>query len=348
LNHGPGILSKRFQYRNSPICFLSFVKESLSYSFKKEQCSVIFITIVNLLTIKPPFMKKAQLLIACFLCSAGFLFGQDRIYRQNGKVIEAKIIEVGSGEVKYKEFNNLNGPIYVLESDRIKKIVYENGKEEKFVDNLKDPERYAGQRKNAIKINFFSPLYGYTEIGFERSTGVGKAFEVSVGFIGLGKSESLDWYYNQLSSTKRDQSGAFISGGYKFGKLPNFVLFGKTKMSHIMQGTYAKPILYIGHYSENLIEDKGNGNYEVGNQQVTFGALQIELGKQWVFADKVVMDLYWGLGYGVDNKKDSYQDIYSGYTYYDNTSAFNYANARAGTSPGLSVTFGLKLGMLIK
>lgn len=72
--------------------------------------------------------------------------------------MEAKIIEVGSGEIKYREFNNPNGPIYVLESDRIKKIVYENGTEEKFIDNLKDPERYTGQLKNAIKINFFLSL----------------------------------------------------------------------------------------------------------------------------------------------------------------------------------------------
>ena len=293
-------------------------------------------------------MKKTQLLIACFLCSAGFLFGQDRIYRQNGKIIEAKVIEVGSGEVKYKEFNNLNGPIYVLESDRIIKIVYENGKQEKFIDNLKDPERYAGQRKNAVKINFFSPLYGFTEIGFERSTGVGKGYELSIGFIGLGKSETLTWNYNQLGTVKRNQAGAFISGGYKFGKLPNFVVFGKTKMSHVMQGTYAKPILYVGHYKENLLEDKGNGNYVVGNQQVTFGALQIELGKQWVFSDKVLLDIYFGLGYGIDNKKDSFQDSYTGYNYYENTSAFNYANARLGESPGLSTTFGVKLGWLIK
>ena len=66
-------------------------------------------------------MKKIKLFIICLLCSFTLLFAQDKIYRQNGKIIEAKIIEVGSGEIKYKEFSNLNGPIYVLESDRIKK-----------------------------------------------------------------------------------------------------------------------------------------------------------------------------------------------------------------------------------
>ena len=114
-----------------------------------------------------------------------------------------------------------------------------------------------------------------------------------------------------------------------------------------MQGTYVKPILYFGHYKENLIEDKGNSTYEVGTQQVTFGALQIEFGKQWVFNDKVVLDYYFGLGYGIDDKKDDYLSYNSGY-YYENSTAFNYANARLGQSPSLSVSFGVKLGMLLK
>lgn len=293
-------------------------------------------------------MKKFQLLLVLLFCSTVCLVAQDKIYRQNGKIVEAKIIEVGSAEIKYRVFNDPNGPIYVLETDRIKKIVYENGKEERFEDNLKDPERYAGQLKKAIKLNFFSPLYGYTEIGFEKSTGAGKGFEVSVGFIGLGKSETMDWYSGTNMAVKRKQAGAFISGGYKFGKLPSFVLFGKTKMSHIMQGTYAKPILYAGHYSENQVQYKGNTTYEVAKQQVTFGALQIEIGKQWVFNDKVLLDIYYGFGYGVDNKEDSFKDFTIGYDNYANTSAFNYANARLGKSPGLSASFGLKLGLLLK
>lgn len=292
-------------------------------------------------------MSKIILLTAFIFCFVS-LSAQDKIYRQNGKIVEAKIIEVSSSEVKYKEFNNPDGPIYILESDRIKKIVYQNGKEERFADNLRDPERYEGQLKKAVKVNFFSPLYGYTEIGFEKSTGVGKGFEVSVGFIGLGKSERIDWYYSQVGTAKKGQAGAFISGGYKFGKMPSFILFGKTRMSHIMQGTYIKPVLYLGHYKENQVVEKGNNTYEIGKQNVTFGALQIEIGKQWVFGDKVVLDFYYGLGYGIDNKEDVYRAFNPGYNYYDDATAFNYANARAGKSPGLSLSFGLKLGMLLK
>jgi len=276
-------------------------------------------------------------------------YSQDKIYRNNGKIIEAKILEIGSNEIRYKEFQNLDGPVYIVETDRIKKVVFANGTVQKFQDNYKDPERYAGQLNKAVKLNFLSPLYGYTEFGFEKSTGVGKGYELSLGFIGLGKSEIIEYNFNNtspLQTVKRHQAGVFISGGYKFGKLPDFILFGRTRMTHLMQGTYAKPILYFGHYTENQIVDKGNSIEGVEKQHVTFGALQIEIGHQWVFGDKFLLDLYEGIGYGVDNKKDTYSYYYS--DPFADASAFNYANARLGKSPGLSYTFGIKCGLLIK
>jgi hypothetical protein len=289
------------------------------------------------------FMKKYLLLFTMAIISCLVVASQDRIYRMNGKVIEVKVIEIGSGEVKYREYNNQEGPIYVLETDRIKKIVFEDGKEQKFEDNLKDPERYAGQRKKAMKLNFLSVLYGYSEIGFEKNIGYGKSFEVSLGMIGAGKSGMLDYYNSQVGEVKRNPLGFFISGGYKFGKLPDFILFGKSKASHLMQGTYVKPILYIGNYRENVIVYKASNIFEVGKQNITFGALQIELGKQWVLGDKFLLDIYEGFGYGFDNKKQAADLLFE-----ENSTAFNYVNARLGKSPGLSYTFGIKLGWLIK
>lgn len=294
-------------------------------------------------------MKKTLLLIILFTCSAQLIKAQDKIYRKNGKIIEAKILEIGSAEIKYKEFNKPDGPVYVLETDRIKKIVFEDGKVQTFRDNYKDEETYEDQAKKAVKINFFSPLYGYTEFGYEKSIGVGKSFELSLGIIGLGKSEQLTWYNSQLQNVKRKQGGVFVSGGYKFGKLPDFILFGRSRLTHLMQGTYVKPILYLGHYSENVLVEKTGNVFDVGKQNVTFGALQIEVGRQWVLGDKLVLDLYEGLGYGVDNKKDTYQYLYNNsINAFENTAAFNYANTRVGKSPSLSFTFGIKLGLLIR
>jgi hypothetical protein len=288
-------------------------------------------------------MLKTVLLVALLVCTASLCWSQDKIYRKNGKIVEAKVLEIGSAEVKYKEFSNPDGPIYVLETDRIIKIVYENGKVEKFTEDISDPERYQDQLKKAIKIDFFGPLLGYSQFSFEKSVKAGRSYELSLGIIGAGKSSRLEYYDDDFRNVKRKQFGFFASAGYKFGKLPDFVFFGKTKFSHVMQGTYVKPIVYVGNYSENRLELKANNVYEVGRQNVTFGAIQVELGKQWVFGEKFLLDIYNGLGYGFDNKKGSY-----GYSFDDNTSAYNYANARLGRTPGLSYSFGVKIGLLIK
>ena len=298
-------------------------------------------------------MKSTFLLLILVAITSISVKAQDKIYRKNGKVLEVKIIEIGATDIKYKNLNDADGPIYVLETDRVKKIITADGKVQVFSDNLKDKESYEGQLTKAIKINFFSPLYGYTEIGYEQSIGVGKSYEVSVGFIGLGKSEPLD-FYDRFSSTSRNvrkgQAGAFVSAGYKFNKLPDFIFFGRTKMSHLMQGTYFKPAVYVGHYKENIIISKANNSSLVSKQNVTFGALQLELGKQRVFGEKFLLDTYFGIGYGIDNKKDTYQyeNTNNNYQYYSENAAYNYANARLGNSPSISVSFGVKFGVLIK
>jgi len=174
-------------------------------------------------------MLKTVLLVALLAGTATLCWSQDKIYRKNGKIVEAKVLEIGSAEVKYKEFSNPDGPIYVLETDRIIKIVYENGKVEKFADDLSDPERYQDQLKKAIKVDFFGPLLGYSQISFEKSVRAGRSYELSLGVIGAGKSSRLDYYNNDFHDVRRKQFGFFASAGYKFGKLPDFVFFGHSK-----------------------------------------------------------------------------------------------------------------------
>lgn len=284
-----------------------------------------------------------------FLATSLFLLvisasAQDKIYRKNGKVVLAKILEVGTSEIKYKVFGDDTGPVYILETDKIKKVDFENGTSQKFLPDLKDPEQYEGQLRKAIKVDFFGPLIGYTQISYEKSTGIGKSVEIGVTIIGAGKNSVVDYYnLSNLQTIRTNQFGFAGSFGYKFNKLPDF-LFGRSRFTHVMQGGYAKPIIYLGNYSENGVRYKQSQNLPaIERQNVFFGALQIELGKQWVFGDKFLIDLYWGLGYGFDNKKSG-----DGYYNDNNTSAFNYVNARAGRSPGLSVTGGLKVGLLIK
>ena len=57
---------------------------------------------------------------------------QDKIYKNNGEVLEAKVLEIGQSEIKYKVFVNLNGPTYTLSKQQVAKVVYENGETETY------------------------------------------------------------------------------------------------------------------------------------------------------------------------------------------------------------------------
>lgn len=55
-------------------------------------------------------------------------FAQDIIITKDAKKIEAKILEVSKSEIKYKDFDNLEGPTFILEVEEINSITYQNGK----------------------------------------------------------------------------------------------------------------------------------------------------------------------------------------------------------------------------
>lgn len=71
-------------------------------------------------------------LILLFFNSAS---AQDLIILQSGEEVEAKVIEVGTEEIKYYKTANLNGPIYALKRSEVFLIKYESGHKEIFKDN---------------------------------------------------------------------------------------------------------------------------------------------------------------------------------------------------------------------
>lgn len=62
-----------------------------------------------------------------FLSISGTAFSQDTLYMHNGNTIAAKVVEVGTDEVKYKRFDNLEGPVFIVKNTEINTIKYKNG-----------------------------------------------------------------------------------------------------------------------------------------------------------------------------------------------------------------------------
>ncbi|MDR2083424.1 MAG: hypothetical protein LBP67_00285 [Bacteroidales bacterium] len=77
-------------------------------------------------------MRKLSLLLFLTIFGVTLCYAQDVITKQNGEDIQAKVVEIGSNEVKYKKFDNQDGPIYSIPTSEILMIRYENGSNEVF------------------------------------------------------------------------------------------------------------------------------------------------------------------------------------------------------------------------
>ena len=88
-------------------------------------------------------MKKVFTLMVALL-TAFNLFATDVIVTRDARRIEAKILEVSSSEVKYKEANNVDGPTFVLTSAEINTIIYSNGTVKVYDQPAQQPSQQVG------------------------------------------------------------------------------------------------------------------------------------------------------------------------------------------------------------
>lgn len=76
-------------------------------------------------------MKKLVFVFVAVLSTA-FSFAQDVITKSNGDEIKAKVLEVSQTEIKYKKFDNLNGPTFAISKNEVFMVKYENGSKDVF------------------------------------------------------------------------------------------------------------------------------------------------------------------------------------------------------------------------
>lgn len=110
-----------------------------------------------------------------------YTYAQDVIYKINKQEIKSRVLEISNQEIKYKNFNNLQGPTYIIIKSEVWKIVYENGTAEiitDYVTSTRDTASYqqksiSSQKeniygKNMLSINFFPLINGSINFSYER------------------------------------------------------------------------------------------------------------------------------------------------------------------------------------
>ena len=203
---------------------------------------------------------------------------------------------------------------------------------------------FTQQKKDILKFNILSAAaLEHIEVTYERAIKPRQSIEAKIGLIGVGiiTHERVSIFdENDIEKRYRAvNNGLFFAGGYKFFLSDLSKIEGKRK-SNILNGWYLQPEIIAGFYTRNRIE-KLPPDYKgiIKKQKVNYQAMLVNLGIQGVIKNKIVIDLFAGVGYGKDNlpKVDDTTWLYFGEVHrglFKETTGFSFA-AKAGLKVGL-------------
>ena len=266
-------------------------------------------------------MKSILFAALIILFASPFILNaQDEIHKKNNEVIICTIREISSQEIKYSLPEYQETVVFSIDRDIVNKVIFSTGQEMEIVNEMNNPENYVDNRTRAIKIDFISPLTGNITISYEQSIKPGRSWEASVGLIGLG-----------LDPNNNNPLGLFAQFGFKFIKSPDFY-FSRMRYAHLLKGGYVKPEVSLGAYSI----DRDTYYYNQNRETVISGAIMVNFGKQWIFDNVMLFDMYVGVGYG-----------FSTGTYSDDLD-YNFGYATGPPQFPVALSAGINLGYLLK
>ncbi|HON19858.1 MAG TPA: hypothetical protein PLW70_00780 [Bacteroidales bacterium] len=127
---------------------------------------------------------------------------QDVITLKNGDEIQAKVTEVMQDQIKYKRFDNLDGPVYFLNKSEIFMIKYQNGQKDVFKDEKPAQDNASGSNKNEDGGEFWKPYYWTNQ----RIAGISPFVDLG-GFAFTGPRAGIEFRYRRF----------WVNAFYKYG-----------------------------------------------------------------------------------------------------------------------------------
>lgn len=146
-------------------------------------------------------MKKFLFtLIISILTSVSF--AQDIIKKLDGGTILVKVLEITQDEIKYKNYDNLEGPSYTLNKTLINTITYENGTVEEIAQVL----NFDADIKKAKRLKITGAILG----GSITLGGLILRLYANSEYGDNSTVEDADYYYNNLTSWGTVLAGAGV------------------------------------------------------------------------------------------------------------------------------------------
>lgn len=111
-------------------------------------------------------MKKIVFTVLTSIFTISICFSQDIMTKKSGEDIQAKVLEVTTSEIKYKKFDNQNGPTYTILKSDVVMVRYKNGTKDIFTDVNKNEAVFAS---SIINGDLKATIYFIRATGFMTS-----------------------------------------------------------------------------------------------------------------------------------------------------------------------------------
>ena len=184
-------------------------------------------------------MKKIILTTLIAIFTLTLCFSQDVITTRSGESIQARVLEVGQTEIKYKKFDNPEGPVYWILKSVVLMVKYENGTVDVFkvekknadssaavpltenlfmkgqVDATKYYTKYKGAGTGTLIASLVSPLIGLIPAIACSST---KPREINLDYPNPALMKNPDYYLGYTQKAKKIKQGkVWLNWGIGFG-----------------------------------------------------------------------------------------------------------------------------------
>jgi hypothetical protein len=176
-------------------------------------------------------MRKPGILLIFLFATFGSASAQDRMVLRDSSLIECKVEEVAEEKIRYRQWTNLQGPLYSIDKGKVSHLIYQNG----VIENLPQPCHVAHSFMFRLGSGLWTPINGEVRMlggkGLTYASGIQisaymdqqKKVSLSTSFYAI-TGELEDFYYQ---GTQLDYfSFAFnIKWDYHWSRWPSGSLY---------------------------------------------------------------------------------------------------------------------------
>lgn len=155
-------------------------------------------------------MKRFIAIVFTAFCSLAIVQAQDIITTRNGEDIQSKVLEVNKKDIKYKKYDNLDGPTYTMQKSEILIVRYANGADEVFDRQDNSSANTGAEVVPGMKYRKYKKLYDTKYYIPQREDTYSRGWAGVASFFIPGLGEGIDGQWGRACAIMGTNFGLLI------------------------------------------------------------------------------------------------------------------------------------------